>query len=472
MIFKQPACEIIAQLNTVAPGRVHAGDAIKKDYAHDEMPIYGEHMPDVVVEVASTEEVSQICKICYENDIPIVPRGAGTGLCGGCVAIYGGVLIDTNRMNKILGYDMGNFIVRVQSGVLLDDLANDCIARGIMYPPDPGEKFATLGGNVAGNAGGMRAVKYGTTRDYVRAMTVVLPCGDVVRFGGEVSKNTSGYSLMHLMVGSEGTLGIITELSLKVIPQPNQTVSLLAMFEDLDTCISCVPKIKMAGLAPQALEFLTRESVIAIEEFLGKKVYPRECEGVEVGAYLLVTFDSSAADEMDQIMESAGETFAKNSALDVMVYDTPEQLRNVWAVRGACLEAILANYKLTDECDVVVPIPQIAPFVKYASGLESEVHLHIRANGHAGDGNVHINVCANDLEKEEFMKRAEHFMKLVYAKAAELGGQISGEHGIGCAKIAYLEDFLGETHMQLMRNIKTAFDPKGLLNPGKVCYKL
>ena len=186
--------------------------------------------------------------------------------------LYGGVVVDTQRMNQILGYDLDNFTVRVQSGVLLTDLANDCWEKGVFYPPDPGEKFATIGGNVAVNAGGMRAVKYGATRDYVRAMTVVLPCGEIVRLGGEVSKTSSGYNLLQLMIGSEGTLGIITEVSLKVLPQPKQTFSLLILFPDLDAAISCVPKIKMAGLDPQALEFLGREMVLGIERYLGKTV--------------------------------------------------------------------------------------------------------------------------------------------------------------------------------------------------------
>lgn len=467
--FKPITESVLSALKQAVPGRVHTGEEIKADYAHDEMPIYGTRMPDAVVECATTEDVAAVCKICYENDIPIIPRGAGTGLTGGCVAHTGGVIIDITRMNQILSYDLENFTVRVQSGVLLNDLAEDCLAKGVMYPPDPGEKFATVGGNVATNAGGMRAVKYGTTRDYVRAMTVVLPNGEVVRLGGEVSKTSSGYSLMHLMIGSEGTLGIITELSLKVIPQPKQSFSLLACFPDLDSAISCVPKVKMAGLDPQALEFLGREIVVAIERYLGKSVYPGKCEGEPVGAYLLTTFDCDSEDAMDAVMEQAAEVFLENDAMDVVVYDTPEAMRSAWAVRGACLESILADYTLTDECDVVVPIPKIAEFVNYAISLEEEVGLAVRASGHAGDGNVHVNVCANDMDEADFLTKADHFMELVYAKGLSLGGLISGEHGIGYAKKSYLEQALGATTMELMRGVKRTFDPKGLLNPGKVC---
>jgi glycolate oxidase len=302
-------------------------------------------------------------------------------------------------------------------------------------------------------------------------MTVVLPDGEVVRFGGEVSKTSSGYSMMNLMIGSEGTLGIITELSLKLIPIPKQTVSLLAMFPDIPTTIACVPKIKMAGLDPQTLEFLTRETVIAIETFLGKTVYPGSCDGTDVGAYLLVTLDAGSADEMDSAMEAAAETFIENGALDVTVYDTPESMRNVWAVRAACLEAIQANFKLLDECDVVVPIPKIAEFVSYVLSL-GDNELTVRVSGHAGDGNMHVNFCANDMDVDKFVERVDCILKLAYAKAAEMGGMISGEHGIGFGKVSYLETSLGKPSMELMKRIKMAFDPKMLLNPGKVCYKL
>lgn len=472
MEYKALTAEVLEQLKAAVPGRVHAGAEINEDYSHDEMPLYGTRIPDAVVEVCSTEEVSAVCRICYQNDIPMVPRGAGTGLSGGCVALYGGVVLDTTRMNKILSYDLDNFTVRVQSGVLLNDLAKDCLEHGVMYPPDPGEKFATVGGNVVTNAGGMRAVKYGTTRDYVRAMTVVLPNGNVVRLGGEVTKNCSGYSLMHLMVASEGTLGIITELSMRVVVPPKHTVSLLALFEDLSSCINCVSKIKLAGLDPQALEFMSRANVVDIEAFLGRMVYPAKCEGVDVGYYLLTTLDCRMDEEMDFLMEHAADTFVENGALDVVVYDTPDALRSAWAVRSAALEAIQVNYKQMDECDVVVPVPKIADFVEYVVSLEEEVGLTVRATGHAGDGNVHVNVCTNGMDEAEFEARADRFMRLAYTKAAELGGLISGEHGIGSAKVAYLEEAYGPVVMELMRGIKKVFDPKMLFNPGKVCHQL
>jgi glycolate oxidase len=254
--------EIVEQLKAVVePKRVYTGEDINEDFTHDEMSIYGKYMPEVVVDAVSTEEVAAAMKIAYENNIPVTPRGAGTGLVGACVPYAGGMIINTTKMNKILGYDLNNFVVKVECGVLLNDLAEDCVKQGLMYPPDPGEKFATLGGNVSTNAGGMRACKYGATRDYVRAMTVVLPTGEVVKFGSTVSKTSSGYSLLNLMVGAEGTLGIITELTLKVIPAPKEVISLVIPFEELADCISTVPLFKKNHLDPQALEFMEKAIV-------------------------------------------------------------------------------------------------------------------------------------------------------------------------------------------------------------------
>ena len=230
--YEKVTPELIQALQAAVPGRVSVDGDINDDFSHDEMPIYGKAMPEVVVEAVSTEEVAAVMKLCNEHHVPVTPRGAGTGLTGGAVPVCGGVVLSIAKMNKILSYDTDNMVVRVQAGVLLNDLAEDAAKKGFLYPPDPGEKFATLGGNVSTNAGGMRAVKYGTTRDYVRAMTVVLPTGEIVNMGASVSKTSSGYSLLNLMIGSEGTLGIITELTLKLIPAPKAVISLVARSEE------------------------------------------------------------------------------------------------------------------------------------------------------------------------------------------------------------------------------------------------
>lgn len=470
-MYNQLTPEIIEEIKKVS-NNVFLGEEINPDYAKDEMPIYGTHMPDLAVQPRSTEEVAAVMKICYENNIPVTPRGAGTGLAGGAVPLYGGVLIDISKMNKIKSYDMENFVVEIEAGVLLNDLAEDCQSKGMLYPPDPGEKFACVGGNVATNAGGMRAVKYGATRDYVRAMTVVLPTGEITHLGATVSKTSSGYSLLNLMIGSEGTLGIITELTLKIIPAPKAVASLIIPYEDLETALATVPKFKMAHMNPQAIEFMEREIVLASERYVGKSVFPQEMDGVQIGAYLLVTLDGNSEDEVDALIEQAAELVLEAGAIDVLVADTPALKKDAWAVRGALLEAIEADTVLLDECDVVVPTNKIAEFLTYTKSLEAEADFRVKSFGHAGDGNLHIYTCSNDMEEGEFKKQVAVFMDKVYAKATEFGGMISGEHGIGHGKMDYLAESLGPVQMRIMEGVKEVFDPNMILNPGKICYKL
>ena len=464
--------ELIEQLKAAAPGHLYTGEDVNEDYSHDEMPIYGKQMPDALLMATSTEEIAAVMKICNDNLIPVTPRGAGTGLAGGCVPVLGGVVIDTTKMKKILSYDLENFTVTIQPGVLLQELADDCQRQGYLYPPDPGEKLATVGGNVSTNAGGMRAVKYGTTRDYVLAMTVVLPTGEITKFGAAVSKTSSGYSLLNLMIGSEGTLGIITELTLKIIPAPKKVISLVIPFEDLESAISTVPLIKKANLGPQALEFMEREIVLSSERYIGRSVFPQVIEGVTAGAYLLVTFDGEDEDELLDLVEKTSDLVLEQGALDVLVADSPAKIKDAWAARSSFLEAIEAETKLLDECDVVVPCNQIASFLTFAKQYGEECGLIIKSFGHAGDGNLHIYQCSNDLPEEEFKARVDKYFHTLYDHAVQCGGQVSGEHGIGRGKVKYLIESVGETNMALMEGIKKVFDPNMILNPGKVCYTL
>ncbi len=463
--------EIVEQFRAVVPGKVFVEGDINPDYFHDEMPIYGHGSPDVLIEATTTEDIAAIVKICYENSIPVIPRGAGTGLTGAGVALSGGVMIDMTKMNKILEYDLENFVVRVEPGVLLNDLAEDAQKQGLLYPPDPGEKFATLGGNVATNAGGMRAVKYGSTRDYVRAMTVVLATGEIVKLGATVSKTSSGYSLINLMIGSEGTLGIITELTLKLIPAPKETVSLIIPYENLDDCIRTVPLFFKNHLQPQALEFMEREIVLSSERYIGRSVFPQTHDGIEIGAYLLVTFDGDNMEALETITEKAAEIVLEAGAIDVLIADTPAKKRDAWAARSSFLEAIEAETDLLDECDVVMPVNQIAKYLAYVNEVGKKYDFAVKSFGHAGDGNLHIYTCSNDMDEDEFKRQVDEFMTDIYKKADEMGGLLSGEHGVGAGKMCYLAQLSGETSMHLMRGIKEVFDPKMILNPGKVCYK-
>lgn len=462
--------DVIDQLVAVlGEGNCYVGDAISEDYAHDEMPIYGTNMPEAVCFPESTEEVAAIMKICYENTIPVTVRGAGTGLVGGSTPLYGGVVLCTMHMNAILEYDMNNLNVRVQPGVRLCELAADALEHDLLYPPDPGEKTGSVGGNVSTNAGGMRAVKYGTTRDYVLAMTVVLPTGEVLEIGKAVTKTSSGYSLLHLMIGSEGTLGVITELTLKLLPNPQEDISFLLPFENIEQAISSVPKIKLAGLDPQSIEFMERDIVDSSANYTGSKIIPTVVDGKEVGAYILVTLDGNDQDEIFQRAERLADIADEVGAYNTLVISDSSDKSAVWAARSAFLTVIEADTELLDEMDVVVPVDRIAEFLSYTHDLGVKYGVDIRSFGHAGDGNLHIYCGANGMDIDTFREKAAKVMADSYAKCAELKGQVSGEHGIGHAKKAYLHESVGETAIDLMAGIKRVFDPKGILNPGKIC---
>ena len=462
--------ELIQELAAVVgEENCHFGEAISDDYSHDEMPIYGTQMPEVVCFPSNTEEVSAIMKICNENIIPVTVRGAGTGLVGGSTPLEGGLVLCTMHMNQILSYDMNNLTVRIQPGVRLCDLAADALTHGLMYPPDPGEKTGSVGGNVSTNAGGMRAVKYGTTRDYVLAMTTVLPNGEILDLGRSVTKSSSGYSLLHLMIGSEGTLGVITELTMKLIPNPQEDISFILPFEDIEKAISAVPKIKLAGLDPQSIEFMERDIVDSSAEYTGNKVIPTVVNGKEAGAYILVTLDGNDEDEIFQRAETLAEIGDELGAYDTLMLRDAADKAAVWAARSAFLTVIEAETDLLDEMDVVVPVDRIAEFLSFVHDVGVKNDVRIRSFGHAGDGNLHIYCCGNDIEQEEFLVKSRMVMKEAYAKCAELGGQVSGEHGIGYAKKHYLRASVGDTAHNMMAGIKQVFDPNFILNPGKVC---
>lgn len=470
--YKKLTEPVLERLRRVLGEALVFGEAVKEDFSHDEMPIYGKFAPEAVCFPSSTEEVAEVMRICCEECVPVTVRGAGTGLVGGCVPLCGGLVLSTERMNSILAYDMNNLTVTIQPGVLLRDLAADALAHGLMYPPDPGEKTSTVGGNVSTNAGGMRAVKYGVTRDYVLAMTVVLPSGEALKLGKAVCKTSSGYSLLHLMIGSEGTLGVITELTLKLIPKPIMDVSLLLPFEEISAAIASVPAIKLANLEPQSIEFMERDIVESSAEFTGNPVFPTRVNGRDVGAYILVTLVGGSEAELTAKMDRLAEVAERAGAFDVLVVWTDNLKKDVWAARSAFLTAIEADSKLLDEMDVVVPVDRIAEFLAFARAEAEKNGLRLRAFGHAGDGNLHIYCCSNELEEAEFKRRCKLAMDSCYKKCDEFQGQVSGEHAIGHAKKDYLRLSAGETAYGLMAAIKQVFDPKGILNPGKVCHDL
>lgn len=442
--------------------RVIEGKDLSEDYAHDELGGISSK-PEVLVKAGSTEEISEIMKYANANNIPVVVRGSGTGLVGASVAIHGGIMLETVGMNKILELDKENLTVTVQSGVLLMDLAEFSENNGFLYPPDPGEKSATIGGNISTNAGGMRAVKYGVTRDYVRGLTVVLPDGSIEKLGGKIVKNSTGYSLLNLIIGSEGTLGIITEATLKLVPLPKITTSLLVPFESIDKAIEAVPEIIKSKASLTAIEFFERETVLFSEEYLGKK-FPH----TKYPAYLLLTVDGNDRTVVDGELSNVADLCMENGAPDAYIVDTDERKESVWKSRGAFLEAIKASTSEMDECDVVVPRNKVAEFIKYTHEVSKQVGIRIPSFGHAGDGNLHVYVCRDELSENEWNNKLNKAFELMYGKANELSGLVSGEHGIGYAKKQYMLQTYGNTQIELMRGIKKVFDKNNILNPDKL----
>ena len=438
------------------------GDGINEEYSHDELG-GTEAYPEIVVKATSTQEVSKIMKYAYENNIPVTPRGSGTGLVGAAVPIMGGISLDMSLMNKVIELDEENLTLTVGPGMLLMEVAAFAEDNDLFYPPDPGEKTATVGGNISTNAGGMRAVKYGVTRDYVRGLTVVKSNGDVMHLGGKVVKNSSGYALKDLIIGSEGTLCVITECILKLLPLPKKTVSLLIPFNNLEDAIGTVPKIVKSKAIPTAVEFMQRQVIEDSEKYLGTS-FP-DSQGQ---AYLLLKFDGNSKEEIEGLYESVADICLENGAIDVLISDTEERDETIWKARGAFLEAIKGSTTYMDEVDVVVPRKFVGELVEYCHSLQNEIGIRIKSFGHAGDGNLHIYILKDDLSDAEWQSKMHTTMEKMYAKAKEMGGKVSGEHGIGFAKKEYLLETSDENEIELMRGIKKVFDPKNILNPGKL----
>ena len=443
--------------------RVYVGEEISSDYFHDELGGISS-APDIVVKVLSTQEVSGIVKLAAAKKIPVVVRGSGTGLVGAAVATRGGIMIDTTMMNKVLELDEDNLTVRVQPGLLLMELTQYVEDHGYFYPPDPGEKSATIGGNISTNAGGMRAVKYGVTRDYVRGLTLVLPSGEVVETGGKIVKNSSGYSIKDLVIGSEGTLAIITEATLKLLPLPRHSISVLLPFDSMEAAIKTVPEIIKAKSIPTAIEYMSGETIKFSESYLGKK-FPNN--GYK--AYILLTFDGSSAEAVRAEYEAVADLCLGLGAVDAFLIDTDERKKSVWTARGAFLEAIKASTDEMDECDVVVPRSRIAEFIIFTDELSKKLGVRIPGFGHAGDGNLHLYVCRDGMDEKSWKDVLSKAFDAMYEKAAECGGLVSGEHGIGYAKKDYMKKQYGDVAIGIMRGIKAAFDPDNILNPDKVC---
>jgi len=462
-MYRKLTNEDVLYLKSIIPkDRVFYGTEINPDYSHDELSAK-KCYPDILIEVLTAGEIAQIMKYANEKRIPVVARGSGTGLVGACVAIHGGIMISLTKMNKILNLDKENLLLTVEPGVLLMELASFVEAQGLFYPPDPGEKTATIGGNISTNAGGMRAVKYGVTKDFVRELEVVLPTGEIVTLGGKIVKNSSGYNLMSLMIGSEGTLGIITKAVLKLLPLPERTISLLIPFCEVTSAINAVPDLMMTKVIPTAVEFMEREVILDAEEYLGKKFPDKSAD-----AYLLLTYDGSTREDIERNYETVAEVCFRHGGKDLLIIDTEERKEAVWTARSAFLEAIKASTTEMDECDVVVPKNKVAEFIEFTYQLRAKHSLRLKCFGHAGDGNLHIYILRDKLDEKTWAEKLTAVFADLYQKAGQFNGKVSGEHGIGYAKVAYLEENETPKVLNLMKEIKRIFDPNLILNPDKV----
>jgi len=419
--------------------------------------------PAVAVLPGSSREVSQILQLANERRIPVVPRGAGTGMSGGSIPNEASIVLSLTRMKGIKEIDRVNLVVVVEPGIVTADLQAEVESLGLFYPPDPASlKQSTIGGNVAECAGGPRGLKYGTTKDYVLGLEVVLASGEIIRTGGKLVKDVTGYNLTQLFVGSEGTLGIITEVILRLIPKPESKRTAMAVFPRLDDATQTVANLLGAGILPSTIEIMDNTTIRVVEEYL-KMGLP-----VDAGAILIIEVDGKEQAIVPEI-EQVGEVCRKSGASQVEVARTAAEGEALWKARRAVSPALgrLAPTKIGE--DIAVPRGAIPEMVRRIGEISKKYDLTIPVFGHAGDGNLHPNVMC-DMRNQEWMSRAHHAIEEIFGAAIELGGTLSGEHGIGLMKQPYLARRLSPQVIDLMQRIKATFDPNGILNPGKMLY--
>ncbi len=461
--------EIVARLRDIVGERnvIYGEPERMIDYGHDE--VAGEeyaHLPDVVVKPGSAKEVAAVMRLANRELVPVTPRGAGSGLSGGAVPVYGGILLSLERMNRILEIDRENMVVVVEPGVITNEINEAVREYGLFYAGYPmSVETCFIGGNVAENAGGGRAIKYGVTGNYVLGLEVVLPTGEIVNLGGRRVKDVTGYDLIHLLVGSEGTLGIFTRITLKLLPLPAARIVLLIPFPDVESAIAAVPRIMTQGrIIPSAVEFMDRLSVETTYRYLEERPpHPN------IGAMLLVELDGPQEEQVEAMCEPIVDLCLELGALDVYAGDTPANARRMWRVRENIAEAFKAICPVQSLEDIVVPLANIPRLMPVLERLAQTYDVLIPCYGHAGDGNLHATVVKKpETPMEEWHAKLPQVLKELYAEVARLGGTISGEHGIGSKRAAYLPLVMDPVLIALQRRIKEAFDPNGILNPGKV----
>ena len=467
--YKPVTEKIAAELRRIVGDRfVIFNDPEKLEaFSHDETP--GKewaHMPEVVVRPRTAAEISQIMKLANREMVPVTPRGAGSGLSGGAVPILGGIVLSVDRMNSILELDRGNMMITVEPGVVANEINEHIRETGLFYAGYPMSlETCYIGGNVAENAGGGKAVKYGVTSRYVLGLEVVTPSGDIVELGGKLLKDVTGYNMVQLMLGSEGTLAVFTKIILKLIPMPKVQVDLLCLFKSSEEAIEAVPKIMTSGgVVPTSIEYMDRASVIAACEYLNEKL-PYQ----DAGAMLLISVDGPDKQRVESEYEVIGKACEAVGAFEIYVADNPTTSERIWRIRRNIPEAFSA--KTPRQCgeDIVVPPTSIPSVVAKFSQLAAKYGVVIPNYGHAGDGNLHSRIAPPpDWSDERWKKALPQLLDELYQLVAEAGGRISGEHGIGHKRKKYMRKVVSEEYINMLKAVKLAFDPNRILNPGKI----
>lgn len=434
------------------------------NYGHDET----EHLlfpPEVVLRPRTTEEIAAVMKICNKDRIPVTPRGAGTGLSGGALPHLGGVLISTDRMNSILNIDERNLQVITEPGVITEVLQNAVKEKGLFYPPDPSSRGSCfIGGNIAENSGGPKAVKYGVVKDYVLNLEVVLPTGEIMWTGANVLKNSTGYNLTQLMVGSEGTLGIVTKIVLKLIPLPKYDLLMLVPFQSLEKAGEAVSAIFRAGFTPSALELVEIDALKIVSKFVDSTVVPVTDD---TAAHLIIEVDGNHMDTLMLEMEAISMLLTGYEAGEIYFADDAQQKAELWKLRRRTAEAVkVVGY--TVEEDTVVPRAELPALIRGVKAIGKEFGFHAVCYGHAGDGNLHIRIKKDGVTNSSDDPQLIAGIKALFELVHQLGGTISGEHGIGLIQKSYIDIVFNETQLQIMRGIKKTFDPNNILNAGKI----
>lgn len=453
--------ELAARLaEIIGPEYVLAGETAGEDYAHDEALSTAPQVPALVVRPGTTEDVAAIARIAGERGVPVTARGSGTGLSGAAIPHSNGILVSFERMNAVLEIDQDNHMAVVQPGITLAELDAVLAPLGLVYPVNPGESSASLGGNISTNAGGMRAVKYGVTRHQVLGVEAVLASGEVIRSGGKLVKSSTGYDLTQLLIGSEGTLALITEATLKLYPRPAHQSTVLVPFRTLDEIMRAVPRVVASGVGPLILEYIDMFTMAAITAHVGLDLGIPETVKQAALAYLVVVVEGQHANRVEEDVQAVAELLTDLGAIDVYVLPSQAAVQMIEAREKAFWAAKAAG--IDDIVDVVVPRASIAEFMARIPDISQRYDTVMIGCGHAGDGNVHLSVFQKD--KEQRYK----VMHELFEMGMSLGGAISGEHGLGRTKKRHFLELVDPVKIELMRSIKKVFDPNGILNPGAI----